>query len=443
VIDLKVGRPSPPGQMTFVDLFTGAGGLSLGLFAAGLKGLFAVENEPNAFETLRANLIDGDRYSYAWPGWLPKEPTPIGLFLRRYRTQLLGLRGSVDVLAGGPPCQGFSSAGQRSRKDPRNSMFEAYVEAARLLRPRYLVFENVPWIAIEFGKEARLARDPIHRGRPAKPFSERVAEALRNIGYLVLTLREIASDFGVPQNRKRHVLIGVRDEISAGMDEPDVQSWVADERDRLLIELGLPRHRAVSVREAISDLETAGRQRVACDDFPGFEQIAYHGPRTQYQRVMRPGMPRREAPNSMRLTQHRAATRRRFAEILATCRKGVVITPAERDRLGIGKVALTPLHPDKPSKTITSLPDDLIHYSEPRILTVRESARIQSFPDWFEFRGRYTAGGLQRRHLVPRYTQVANAVPPLLATVIGRVLIRMESHIVQDVAHASREMQAW
>src|SRR6201986_2192813 len=82
------------------------------------------------------------------------------------------------------------------------------------------------------------------------------------------------------------------------------------------------------------------------------------------------------------------------------------------------------LDPDRPSPTITSMPDDLLHYGEPRILTVRENARLQSFPDWFAFKGKYTTGGHLRRREVPRFTQVANAVPPLVARAIGEFLMK-------------------
>ncbi|ODS24387.1 hypothetical protein AB835_03545 [Candidatus Endobugula sertula] len=87
--------------------------------------------------------------------------------------------------------------------------------------------------------------------------------------------------------------------------------------------------------------------------------------------------------------------------------------------IGTKKQAICVLDPKKPSKTITTLPDDVLHYKEPRILTVRESARIQSFPDDFEFKGKYTTGGKDRTKECPRYTQVGNAVPPLLGEIFG------------------------
>ena len=92
---------------------------------------------------------------------------------------------------------------------------------------------------------------------------------------------------------------------------------------------------------------------------------------------------------------------------------------------GLNRRGVTVLDPQAPAPTITSIPDEIIHYNEPRILTVREHARIQSFPDWFEFKGKYTSGGDLRKKEVPRYTQVGNAVPPLFAEQIGIALLHV------------------
>jgi DNA (cytosine-5)-methyltransferase 1 len=132
-----------------------------------------------------------------------------------------------------------------------------------------------------------------------------------------------------------------------------------------------------------------------------------------------------QSPNSLRLVNHRPETIERFAKILDSCRKGVTIPKDERDRLGIKKTVLVPLAPNQPSHTLTTIPDDMIHYSEPRIHTVREHARLQSFPDWFEFQGKYTTGGERRTKECPRYTQVGNAVPPLLAEALGETMIKL------------------
>jgi DNA (cytosine-5)-methyltransferase 1 len=176
-------------------------------------------------------------------------------------------------------------------------------------------------------------------------------------------------------------------------------------------------------------LETDGRALVDCADSVGFKQIAYSAPRTVYQRLLH-GSLNGTAPNSLRLAKHRDEIRERFAEILKTCRRGVQLSKKDRERLGISKHCTVPLDPSKPSHTLTTLPDDILHYSEPRILNVREYARLQSFPDWFEFKGKYTTGGDRRVRECPRYTQVGNAVPPFLAECLGKLLKRLKRELV-------------
>ena len=128
------------------------------------------------------------------------------------------------------------------------------------------------------------------------------------------------------------------------------------------------------------------------------------------------------SPSDMRIPRHSDLVRERFRAILDTCERGRSVSADDRDRLGLRKRATTPMSADLPSPTVTTLPDDIVHYDEPRILTVRENARLQSFPDWFSFRGPYTTGGKKRRLSCPRYTQVGNAVPPLLSEAIGEML---------------------
>jgi len=95
--------------------------------------------------------------------------------------------------------------------------------------------------------------------------------------------------------------------------------------------------------------------------------------------------------------------------------------------MSLRKLRIVPLDPDRPSHTVTTLPDDILHYKEPRILSVRESARIQSFPDWFIFKGKFTTGGNRRKRECPRYTQVGNAVPPLLAQAWGSAIASFDA----------------
>src|SRR5205807_4754144 len=121
----------------FADFFAGCGGLSLGLMQAGWQGRFAIEHDVFAFETLRANLLSQTaRFKFAWPRWLPKQPLAIGTLLRDYREELEALEGKIDMVVGGPPCQGFSSAGKRRHDDPRNKLFKSYLRVIEIINPK-------------------------------------------------------------------------------------------------------------------------------------------------------------------------------------------------------------------------------------------------------------------------------------------------------------------
>lgn len=183
----------------------------------------------------------------------------------------------------------------------------------------------------------------------------------------------------------------------------------------------------LSVKSALSDLEVSNKKLVTNNGpVKGFKQINYTPPSqlTPFQALMRNGMNGRR-PNSLRLARHTESVVERFKDIQTIASLGRCLTPEDRELLGIKKHSITPLHPNLPSATVTTLPDDILHYLEPRILTVRENARLQSFPDWFEFCGKYTTGGKARKIECPRYTQVGNAVPPLLAEAIGLLLKKL------------------
>lgn len=402
----------------FIDLFAGCGGLSLGLINSGWKGVFAIEKTPDAFSTLRLNLIDGPFDGFDWPNWLPCNEMTTSDLLSEYKKELLQLRGNIDLIAGGPPCQGFSFAGRRNPSDPRNKLTEEYIELVSLVRPKYLLLENVKGFKTAF------------KGSKEPAYSEVVKRTLKDLewgGYTVFSSMVNASSFGVPQPRARFIMVAVRSDIE--LDEAlnpfdEIDKYARDFRD--VKELN---GHQITVKEAISDLEIGRRKLVDSSDTKGFKQIKYRQPKhmTAYQTLMRKGMNSGEAPNSLRMAKHRPATTARFIQILNTCEKGKSLSKDDRDRFQMKKQCFTPLHPNQISKTITTLPDDLLHYSEPRILTVRENARLQSFPDWFEFHGKYTTGGSRRKEECPRYTQVGNAVPPLMAEALGQLLLKMQN----------------
>ena len=400
----------------FVDVFAGCGGLSLGLKRAGWKGLFAIEKDPFAFDTLSTNFPSDDGpLSYDWPTNIERRAWDIHGLLSERQEALASLAGKVDLLAGGPPCQGFSHAGRRRPDDPRNKLFEAYLELVKILRPRLVLVENVKGFKSDFK-----VSDP----GAIKNFAVALEQGL-NTDYDVASAVIKACDFGVPQMRPRVFIVGALKDADIGDQVATFFDDLEGQVGGFLSERQLPSR--PTARDAISDLEVSRNGTISSVDSKGFEAIAYKGPLTSYQEVMRDG--HEGAPPDTRLARHRPDIRERFEAIIKACgeegRLSVTISAETRKIHGLKKLALRVLDPLSCAPTVTSLPDDLLHYSEPRTLTVRENARLQSFPDWFAFKGKYTTGGHLRRTEVPRFTQVANAVPPLLAEQLGLALFRI------------------
>lgn len=414
-------NPNKVGDYTFADVFAGCGGLSLGLVNAGWTGRFAIEKNANAYGTLAANLVHGrkSKKKFDWPEWLPKSEITTTQLLGTYASHLNAMKGQLTLLSGGPPCQGFSLAGRRTQSDPRNALTNDYIEMVKLLEPRFLLIENVKGFTIPFKKNASSAADAI-------PYSEQVKQRLTKVGYTVYSDLIDLSLFGVPQARKRFILIAIRNGDSAlhklGKNSP--LDLLSENRRSFLKAKGLSTKKLVSVREAIGDLETHGTGLIPCTDSPykTYLKVDYEGDglRSPFIKLMRKNV--KTQPNSLRLPKHNDSTISQFKVILETCAKGKTLSDLDRKRLSIKKHALTPLNSSQPSATVTTLPDDIVHYSEPRILTARENARLQTFPDTFQFFGNYTTGGVSRKTDCPRYTQIGNAVPPLFAEAVGRVL---------------------
>lgn len=402
--------------LTFIDAFAGCGGLSLGLMQAGLAGKFAIEHDRFAFATLKANLLSKSAFfKYSWPQWLPKEPLSITSLLDEYGKELAELSGSVDVLVGGPPCQGFSMAGRRQHDDPRNQLFRQYLRLVEVIEPKIVLIENVRGFTKDFAV-----------GESVTNYAGALKAVLSD-DYKVYERLLDLSQFGVPQARTRYFVIAVRSSVSTTDPFKLLESGVPS----FLRAIGISA--PVSSSNAISDLELGRCGAEPSKDTKGFNQIAYCQPLTRYQKLMNgSGV----TPSDLRLARHSDDIAQRFQEIInlshAEGRLNTSISAEVRERFGLKKRALRVLDPDRPSPTITSMPDDLIHYREPRTLTVRENARLQSFPDWYAFQGKYTTGGHLRKKEVPRFTQVANAVPPLVARAIGEMLIAL-------MADATRE----
>lgn len=411
----------------FIDLFSGCGGLALGLMKAGWKGLFAIEKSPDAFRSLKYNLIDNRGKhtipGFEWPDWLDVKPYDIADFIEEYETELREFNGRIELIAGGPPCQGFSFAGRRIEDDPRNGLYKFYLKMIEILGPRLILLENVRGITCAFRSSKSNSEEK--KQELNKSYAEIICEELDKLGYHVQEYMLNAVEYGVPQFRQRYFILGIRKDLIHMASTPDLKKTLDELRSDFLARHGLPVDRYVTVSEAISDLGKNGKTIIDChdEDSPsGFNEIVYRGPESFYQNLMHSNTGSKHL-NSNRLVNHKDSTVERFQKIINTCEKGGYMSKRDRDRLGVNKSVLALLSPDKPSMTVTTLPDDLLHYNEPRILTVRELARLQSFPDWFEFKGKYTTGGPKRTDECPRYTQVGNAVPPLLAEIIGEALL--------------------
>lgn len=183
-----------------------------------------------------------------------------------------------------------------------------------------------------------------------------------------------------------------------------------------------------SIKDAIGDLEQANGS-MPSPDTKGFMAGIYGPEQSGYQHLMRSGIKTTGLiADSHRFVNHRKNTIKLHKELLEKAPVGKRITPSDNIVENLNRRGVTVLDANAQAPTITSIPDELVHYKEPRILTVREHARIQSFPDWFEFKGQYTSGGKQRKQEVPRYTQVGNAVPPLFAEQVGLAILEVLSH---------------
>lgn len=401
-------------KKTYIDLFAGCGGLSLGLYNSGLwKGKFAIEKSPDAFETLQYNLIEKKNH-FEWPNWLPKQNHDIIEVIKNHKDNLKSLRGEIDLVAGGPPCQGFSTAGRRIEGDSRNELIKSYIKFIRLVQPKIIFFENVKGFTQKFDKNKI----------KGKIYSEYVTNALEYDspkgdfqGYKVEGKLIDFSEFGIPQKRTRFILVGIRKDIVSQLKPSGFFEQIQKQKKSFLIKKGIGLTN--SLEDAISDLLKINE--VVSPDTKSFSAGLYNPIQSKYQKLLR-GKVDSKIPDSHRFAKHSEDTLRKFEFILQNAEKNKTLSNELKEKFNLKKRTVIPLSGQTPTPTITTLPDDYIHYCEPRIFTVREYARIQSFNDWYEFKGKYTTGGKRRTQEVPRYSQIGNAIPPLFGEQAGLIL---------------------
>ncbi|MBD2608908.1 DNA cytosine methyltransferase [Scytonema hofmannii FACHB-248] len=390
---------------TFLDLFAGAGGFTEGLLLAShgtsrFKLIAASDVHPNACLTHEQRFRKQLGIDYSF---LLEDISSIS-FVENLTNIISKNSGkpSVDVVVGSPPCQGFSVFGKRNEEDPRNDLFLSYLKIIQVLNPKYFVMENVPGLVTMYG------------GKTVQRIHDEVS-SLKPVKYKVNGPIQInAADFGVPQLRERILFIGYRE------DMPPIKNITPSCPERY-----------VTVKEAIGDLaflrawETTGSYEINYPPSCKYQEESRRG-----RLFLKQGIER----TNNQLKNHEAAKHTpeviaRFAMIEQG--KGLDSIPKAlwEAHLHSSKKWCVRLHPDLPSFTVVTLPDDFVHYERHRILTVREMARLQSFDDTFEFLGPRASGGggkgnKKRNSELPQYSQVGNAVPPLLAKAIGNELLK-------------------
>ncbi|MBN2575232.1 MAG: DNA cytosine methyltransferase [Deltaproteobacteria bacterium] len=374
-------------RFTAIDLFSGAGGISLGLHAAGFDVLLANDWDVASARSYRRNF--------------PKTP-----FIEEDIRKVSGRRilakakaapREVDLLVGGPPCQGFSIIGARVVHDERNDLFRDFLRIGEALKPRCMVIENVTGLAT-------LAQGAIMR---------EILDGFRQLGYTAGFAELLAAQYGVPQMRWRMVFVGFRKDLSIepsmGFPKPTHGSRGIGE---LIPNCTIPAgdmNGFITTREAIGDLPPVG---------PGKLVPEYTGrPRSAYQHEMRSGL-------TTELYNHYAPklSPKNMARISAL-KEGQDWRDLPRELLPEGmRRALRKDHTRRYSRmTWSGVPRSIItrfrdpksgeytHPEQDRTISIREAARIQSFPDRFAFEGSYSE----------QYDQVGNAVPPKLAAAIA------------------------
>lgn len=411
-----------------MDLFAGCGGLSLGLEQAGFVPVFVNELNDDA----RSTYIRNREERHPWlaeAGYHSSDIKQMVLDKRfvpalekRLLTDFGVQHGELDLLVGGPPCQGFSGIGHRrsysvdKEQLPSNHLFQDMAALIHRLKPRAFLFENVRGLL-----HSRWTSE----GKKGEIWDEVFGTYQKIPGYTVSYSLVHAKDYGVPQNRPRVLMVGIRDDVQAEIQR---DGEPGDAIARGYLPQGGGGDKAPDLVDLLGDLVDPNYEN-------GGATKKYPSPaRTKIQKWLRTprggGSPLRKGDA---VTEHEYS--RHNDKILAKFRamhaNGGSVPAEFRTKKFAQRLLPARWGKEGPTITATSLSDDYIHFSQPRVLTVREWARLQMFPDWYEFSGKRTTGGIRRAgnpregifdREVPKYTQIGNAVPAGLAEAVGRHL---------------------
>ena len=328
--------------LKYIDLFSGAGGFSLGFDNKGFQNVFSVDIEPSFCETYNHNFPSHNLIQKDICNVTDAELK----YLKEYD--------EIDVVIGGPPCQGFSIAGNIGRKfieDPRNRLFKEFVRVVKVVEPTYFVMENV----------ARLYNH--NKGNTRKE----IINDFENLGYKVECKILNSADYGVPQVRKRVIFIGTKNSQKILFPKKEIDKYI-------------------TIKEALSSypkLESGQESKI-----PNHIAMSHSEQMLHKMSFVSDGGDRNEIPEKIR---PKSGDVRKYIKYSS----------------------------DKPSVTVTGDMRKIFHYEQNRALTVRELAKLQSFPDNFVFKGTK----------ISQQQQVGNSVPPKMAEAIASVIIKMSENV--------------
>ena len=371
-------------MLNSIDLFSGCGGMTLGFGWAGFNSVLASDIDENCEKTFATNFPD-----------IPFLCGDLSEFTKNEFDQIISNK-DIDVIIGGPPCQGFSLANKKRNKvseDPRNKLFYEFVKTINWYNPKSFVMENVKGLlSMESGQVIIQIQNEF--------------ENAGKVGYEVRTKVLKASNYGVPQSRERVIIIGIRKDLNKIPEFPSKKY-----------------EKEVTVEEAICDLPLINAGQ-------GEEKMVYATkPTNNYQKFMR--------KNSKKVFNHIAMRHtQRLIERFKAIQPGKNLldvwethgavqrgNPNEKSNIKFSQNNLR-LIPNKPAPTIAaSFQSNFIHPFLDRNFTAREGARLQSFPDDFIFEGMRTKMSWEKG--LSQYQQIGNAVPPLMAFEIASILKRV------------------
>lgn len=387
-------------NITALDLFAGSGGLSLGFTKSGVKVTHAIEIDDWAASTYAANH----------PG-----TTVLREDISNLSDHYFSAFKGVDLIMGGPPCQGFSisASSRRKKHDPRNFLYLEFLRTVQIVNPKAVFIENVKEIEKYKLEDGSLLVSDIYR-------------RLNIMGYECAHFLVNASNYGVPQNRVRFFLFAFKSNILKNkIFSPSLLSNLLEKYKKS----------PLTIWDAVSDLPPVKPRELDEDTILPYN----NNPETDYQKLLRKGSKNIQNHIPMRHTD-RTVERFKYIRIHGND-TNLPEHIANRQRGNSDRISdkmfsqnYRVLDARKPSPTITaSFYSSFIHPLQDRNLTVREAARIQSFPDNFHFLGKRTTlsnkllekKGIKEEMHLDQFNQVGNAVPPIMAEVLGKILVKV------------------